>query len=319
MTTLPGVAAVEGLALIRASGADAVRFLHGQFTQKIEGLAGHCRSAGYCSPKGRLLAAMRAWMADDGSVMLLLPAATAEGFLKRIRMYVLRAKVSFGLVEPAPRMAAFIGAAGEAAAKGLGLALPAAGEALLAPEKGLVLLGLQPAAAVAGFCAGGARTLAIELPGAEGALPAALAAPEFFRASEEAAGVAAVYPETRELFVPQAANFELAGGVVFDKGCYPGQEVVSRVQHIGETNRRAALVVAEGQSAAKPGDPVYAAGDEAGRVIDATAIDGRTLIFYSATLAAIKNGVSLAPDAPALAPVDLPYVYRNILEDKGSN
>lgn len=56
-------------------------------------------------------------------------------------------------------------------------------------------------------------------------------------ASEIAAGKTTVWPGSRELFVPQAVNYELSGGVVFNKGCYPGQEVVSRVQHIGETSR----------------------------------------------------------------------------------
>lgn len=311
MTTQPGLVAVRGFSLIRASGADAMHFLHGQFTQKIEGLGGSCRSAGYCSPKGRLLAAMRAWLAEDGSVMLMMPEVIAESFLKRIRMYVLRAKVTFTALEPAPLMAAFIGEAGSKAAQALGLALPAAGEARRDAEKGLLLLGLQPAAAVEGFCAGGQRTLAIALPGTQAPLAAPADDGALFRASEEAAGVAQVYPETRELFVPQAANFELAGGVVFDKGCYPGQEVISRVQHIGETNRRAALGIAEGAAQVRPGDPVYAAGDEAGRVIDAVSIGGRTLVFFSATLAAIAEGASLAADGPKLAAAALPYAWKN--------
>ena len=56
-------------------------------------------------------------------------------------------------------------------------------------------------------------------------------------------------PPTRETFVPQAVNLELVDGVSFSKGCYPGQEVVSRLQHLGETNRRAAVGILSTEAA----------------------------------------------------------------------
>ena len=84
----PSIACASNTALIRVTGEDARHFLHGQFTQKIENLAGRTTLAGYCSPKGRLLAVMRAWLSGD-AVMLALPAEMAEGFLKRLHMYVL--------------------------------------------------------------------------------------------------------------------------------------------------------------------------------------------------------------------------------------
>jgi folate-binding protein YgfZ len=41
-----------------------------------------------------------------------------------------------------------------------------------------------------------------------------------------------------EQFVPQMVNLELVGGVNFQKGCYPGQEVVARSQYRGTLKRR---------------------------------------------------------------------------------
>jgi folate-binding protein YgfZ len=52
-----------------------------------------------------------------------------------------------------------------------------------------------------------------------------------------------------DLFVPQAINFELVGGVSFTKGCYPGQEVVARSQYLGKMKRRLALGRCAGQVA----------------------------------------------------------------------
>lgn len=85
---------VDDYALVRVTGKDAVTFLHGQFTNAIQGLGDTVRSAGYCTPKGRLLATMRLWM-DGDVVMMLVPKAIGPAFIKRLRMYVLRADVKF--------------------------------------------------------------------------------------------------------------------------------------------------------------------------------------------------------------------------------
>ena len=105
------------------------------------------------------------------------------------------------------------------------------------------------------------------------------------------------------------------GGVSFKKGCYPGQAVVSRVQHIGETNRRAAIGRIAAAEDVLPGAPVYSDGDEAGSVILSSRIGNEALILYSATLSAIEKGVSLAPDGAKLANVPLPYRIRNVLTE----
>ncbi|MDO5532692.1 folate-binding protein YgfZ [Sutterella sp.] len=309
-TTLPGVVRASGITIIRVSGEDAVKFLHGQMSQAIEGLGDRTVLAGYCSPKGRLLAVMRAWM-DGADVMLALPRPIVEGFLKRIRMYVLRAKVVFTPLEPAPQAVLFLGAAGEAAAASLGLTLPAPGERK--SENGWTLLGLPAAQAIEGFSAGGSRTLAIAPEGT--ALPFEPADDAWRAASSIAAGVPQVLPETREKFVPQHVNLELVGGVSFRKGCYPGQEVISRVEHIGETNRRAAVGRIAVAEAPLPGAPVYAKGEESGSVVLAAKIGDEALVLYSATLDAIEAGVSLTPDGAVLTREPLPYRYRNVLKE----
>jgi folate-binding protein YgfZ len=44
--------------------------------------------------------------------------------------------------------------------------------------------------------------------------------------------------QTQDHFVPQMANMEILGGVSFNKGCYPGQEIVARSQYLGKVKRR---------------------------------------------------------------------------------
>ena len=320
------------LMLVRVTGADAVSFLHGQFTQRVDNLGASIRTAGYCSPKGRLLAVVRLWREDD-AVMMLFPASIAGGFLKRLRMYVLRSDVTFETVD-VPGLAHLSGAEGLEAARALGFegleALPAAGEIGAAPlpsradrahcpsaageiveVPGMKLMGLSPASDLPGFAAGGPRALLRTTdPARIVHLPESSA---LWWAAEIASGVATVHPETRELFVPQAVNLELVDGVVFSKGCYPGQEVVSRVQHIGETNRRAAIGRTAIGTAPLPGAPVFTAEGVAGHVVVAVSNGTETVILYSATKTALESGVALSPEGETVQTVELPYRYRNVL------
>ena len=51
-------------------------------------------------------------------------------------------------------------------------------------------------------------------------------------------GIPVILPQTQEQFVAQMVNLELIGGVNFNKGCYPGQEIVARMQYLGKLKRR---------------------------------------------------------------------------------
>ncbi|MCK7494351.1 MAG: tRNA-modifying protein YgfZ [Comamonadaceae bacterium] len=64
---------------------------------------------------------------------------------------------------------------------------------------------------------------------------------------------------TQEEFVPQMANFELIGGVSFQKGCYPGQEIVARTQYLGKLKRRMYLAHLAQDTAPEAGTHLYSA------------------------------------------------------------
>ena len=93
---------------------------------------------------------------------------------------------------------------------------------------------------------------------------------------EASSGVARVTAATAEQFVPQMVNLELVGGVNFQKGCYPGQEVVARSQYRGTLKRRAQVVLAgaalqAGQEVFHDADP----GQPAGMVVLAGSLPGQ--------------------------------------------
>ncbi|MFL6678285.1 MAG: folate-binding protein, partial [Burkholderiaceae bacterium] len=79
--------------VIRAKGDDAAAFLNGQLTQEALRLdVGQARLAGYCSPKGRLLASFVMWSAAPDEILLACSADLLAPTLKRLSMFVLRAK-----------------------------------------------------------------------------------------------------------------------------------------------------------------------------------------------------------------------------------
>jgi folate-binding protein YgfZ len=231
--------------LIRARGADAVTFLQGQLTNDLAPLgANQARLAGFCTAKGRLLASFVAWQAGPDEWLLACSADLLAPTLKRLSMFVLRAKCQ---LSDASAELPLWGVAGEAAQQWLGADTPAAPWAVR--RKGEAQVVRLPDAS------GCLRCLAIG-PALDQALADVPALHlEAWRWLEVQSGVVRIVAATSEAFVPQMVNFELVGGVSFKKGCYPGQEVVARSQYRGTLKRRGALLSAETPLA--PGQEVF--------------------------------------------------------------
>jgi folate-binding protein YgfZ len=276
--------------VIRAQGADAASFLHSQLTQDFAGLdREHARLAGFCTAKGRLLATMVGWKHGEDEVLLALPAETLAATLKRLSMFVMRARCKLG------------DASAELAVYGL-LGMPAADAWTLVRDGDAVQIAL-PAAPDLG------RALQIQ-PTSAPAPDGAAATPDDWAWAEAQAGMAWVRGATVESFVPQMINFEVLGGVSFKKGCYPGQEIVARSQYRGTLKRR--LQVFETEGAATVGQEIFNSADPdqpAGVVAGSGTRDGRTVITAEIKLASLDGGSLHLGSATgaALQPRALPY------------
>ncbi len=300
-TALPsGALRLNDWGLIRARGADAARFLHSQLTQDIEHLAmGQARLAGYCSPKGRLLASFIVWQRGPEEILLACSADLLPATLKRLSMFVLRAKCK---LDDASAEWALYGLAGPSAAAWLGPRTPSAPWQLTTQDRSEVLR-LPDAQGVARWLLVQAGdTAAPDLPALT---------PDAWRWLEVHSGVARIVGPTVEQFVPQMVNLELVGGVNFQKGCYPGQEIVARSQYRGTLKRRAMLF--DSDVALQPGQEVFHsddAGQPAGLVANAGQLrEGQASALVEVKLAALGGGswhLGTA-DGPALRPGTLPY------------
>ncbi|MGB4358850.1 MAG: folate-binding protein, partial [Rhodoferax sp.] len=93
-TTFQGVAPLTSTGLIRAQGADAAKFLHGQLTNDFSLLGlSEARLTGFCNAKGRLQASFIGFKRSHTDILLLCSADLLATTLKRLSMFVLRAQV----------------------------------------------------------------------------------------------------------------------------------------------------------------------------------------------------------------------------------
>lgn len=298
-TVLNGISPLPHLGIIRAQGEDAATFLHGQLTQDFALLApGQARLAAFCSAKGRMQASFVAVALGPGDFALVLSADLLPATLKRLSMFVLRAKV---------RLSEATGAFVLRGVAGPAVGLLAAGAAPApwsdVPAAGGHLVGLYPAL-------GQDRALWLAPAGSpEPAGP--LLDPVLWLWGEVRSGVATLSQPVFEAFVPQMLNYESVGGVNFKKGCYPGQEVVARSQFRGTLKRRATLAhaavpLAAGMELFHSADP----SQPCGLVAQAAASpEGGWDAIVSLQLSAMEGGSvhAGAADGPPVALGTLPY------------
>ena len=123
--------------------------------------------------------------------------------------------------------------------------------------------------------------------------------------AEIRAGRPLIVQATQDQFVPQMVNLELAGGVDFNKGCYPGQEIVARAQYRGAVKRR--MVRLRGE-ALQSGQEIFsddAPGQASGTIVNAAG--GEALAVLPVSTIDAKSPVRTGPQCAALEVLPLPY------------
>lgn len=292
------------LEVLAFTGEDAGTFLQGQLTCDVRlATSTQSRRGALCTPKGRALATFRLWAQRDGFCMVL-PAALADAIRRRLSLYVLRARVR---IAPPEAATVRIGIAGPDAALALALALGIDRDAL--PHRDGVLAG------------DGATVIA--LPGERFLVCAAQeAAPALWerlatRLTEAAgtawawraleAGDADVLPATQDQFVPQMLNLDLDGGIGFSKGCYTGQEIVARTQHLGRLKQRLYRCHLASGPAPAAGTALYSPdfeGQATGTVLAAAPRpDGRVVVLAVLRVDTVAAGLPVHCGTPDGAPL----------------
>lgn len=309
---------LPSLGVVSFDGTDAIDFLHGQVTNQIRPLGDRAPLAGYANPQGRLFAIFRA-VQYKGTLHCILPRDTMDAFVKRLRMFVLRSDVT---ITPDANQLKVFGTLGKGSEEFLAKLLAKENQRLPAMDHAvalgdMVIIRIADAPNLEDFAIPGPRYLVIAPEAPCEALPCDAA----WWASEIVAGQPMIFSQTMTRFIPQAINLELVRGVVFNKGCYPGQEVISRVQHIGTPSRRMMIGVVSTETMLQPGDAIYAHTEngwrQTGDILYAVSIGSHSVFLVSMPLASMDRALSIDPQGQMRVQLHQPpYAFENVLERK---
>ncbi len=254
-------------AVFDISGDDAKGFLQGLVTSDVEQLAnGDAAHAGLLTPQGKIMFDFFVIGQNNGYVIDCAVSQIDE-IIKRLTFYKLRAKV-------------------EIAAK------PDLAVAAVWDENVSTGLLQFDDPRLAGM---GQRVIGD---------PAALAAlsnatPDDYLAHRITLGIADTADIGSSQTFPHEANFDQLGGVSFSKGCYVGQEVVSRMQHRGTARSRIIPVSFEGEIS-EPNADIRAGGKKIGQMLSTVSGHGLALVRLDRAKSASEAGDVIEADGTAL-------------------
>ncbi|RKZ37492.1 MAG: folate-binding protein [Gammaproteobacteria bacterium] len=241
------------LAPIQVQGEDAETFLQGQFTCDVNSISvDGARFGAWCDLKGRVTTLVRLIRTADGFWMLV-PQALKTNLLSRLRLAVMRSDVQ---ITDASNNNVCVGIAGSNAHSLLegSLGFAPREQDAAAASKGLVIDCLPDDHPRFILIGPSERMIELWLALAKHAQPAGHEAWDLL---DVLSGIPWIRASTSGEFLPQMIGLKRLSAVSFTKGCYLGQEVVTRVEHIGKVKRRLHLLHAPTASTVEIGASIF--------------------------------------------------------------
>jgi folate-binding protein YgfZ len=301
-TTEPQSGRLHHLAILRFTGPDSLSFLQGQVSNDTRRLSeGAAILAAYSSPQGRVLAVMHILPHSTGAAAIL-PRELVSPTLERLRKFVFRAKVRMEDAGESLYVSGQHGARGLHSAR---LAIPQGDQGYVEQQGiGVGRVGRDPDRY---WVIGAADTLAEHRLAGDDRHADRIE--HDWRLADIRAGLPQIYLATQETFVAQMLNLDLLDGISFSKGCYTGQEIIARTQHLGRIKRRLfRLQLPPGEW--RIGQPLHLSDGRAGRLIDVIRTgDG----FEALAVLNVEPSTTAAGDSAVDAPITaagLPLPYE---------
>ena len=273
------------LGVLRIGGADAARFLQGQLTNDTRLLAdGRTQISACNTPQGRVVALLRLRQTKKKNKKLL-PQELAASVTASLRRFVLRAKVDLQVATDlrVAWVARTLTPTPESAASEI-VSFDYAPDRQVIASRGTTLCamtGLSP------------ERLHPEIENE-------------WRAADIAAGLPQVFVATSGSFVPQMLNLDRLDAISFTKGCYTGQEIVARTQHLGRIKRRTLRYRLPPGPELAPLAALSLAGQKVAEVVMSATRDGAVELLAVTSLEALGRTL-VAEDGREAVPVELPY------------
>lgn len=298
--------------LISAEGEEAQDFLQNQFSNDVRLVdANLSQLSSYCSPKGRILADFRLFL-HDSSYYLRLPGSILEPTLKRLRMFILRSKVTLEDVSNNLSRFGFSGADAPGRLADILTTLPTQPNQVTHSD-GITIIRLPGPMPRFEFHGQTEVVMGLWRRLARQAQPVGADRWDWLNIQS---GIPEISTETIEAFVPQMINLTALDGVSFKKGCYPGQEVVARMHYLGKLKRRMYRAHVETESLPEPGDSLFSSDSSEqgiGKVVKtALAPGGGVDLLAVIQITSSADDVHLASNTgPVLELGELPYTVTN--------
>jgi folate-binding protein YgfZ len=303
------------LGLILVNGDDAESFLQNQLSNDISYIdETRFQLSSYSTAKGRMLAILQVVRISNGFI-LITPISMVETLLQRLQMFVIQAKVS--LANASGHFTRFALQTDKNAIIDHPHLPKQEGQVI--QNDSLISLQLSSLDQQKRYL-----LLCLSLDEAKSIwdeFKQHLQVGNFdaWRLSQIKSGMPTIYPQTSEEFVLQMANLDLLEGVSFQKGCYPGQEIIARMHYLGKLKRRLFLTSFKTDKCPLPGDEIIARGaespDGSGKVVDAVIDDeGTCYCLYIAQIKKATNDELCLYDQSlvAIASMHMPYTVPEV-------
>lgn len=241
--------------LIKVSGEDAFDFLQGQFSNELKDISDStAQLAAYCEPQGKVLALFTIFKQDD-SFYLNFDGSLKEAILKRLTLFKMRSKVT---LEDVSETLVHIGYAGEFADLDIQRLLSTKIKDIYEVTK------LEDKDA--------SDVIAVKVPGPYHRFSLFGPADQMqfvwqeLRNNSEptnnfdwnllniVSGQPEINAETSDQFIAQFLNLDKLNAINFQKGCFPGQEVIARMHYRGKVTKRMLRLHISERLALNPGD-----------------------------------------------------------------
>lgn len=207
--------------LLELDGPDAVAFAHAQFSGDVRALdVGAWQWNAWLNPQGRVRAFFQLLRTSDLTLMAILRGGDASHLSLELQRYVFRSKVKLRPIANARARGFFDRAELESR-----LGATISDEKIILTDQGFIV----PAET-------GGRWLCIETDAT--AAPADTHANDRWRLADIRVGLIELSPELADKYLPQWLGLDRLGAVSVRKGCYPGQEIMSRLHFKGGTTKR---------------------------------------------------------------------------------
>src|SRR3990167_611988 len=236
----PWIADASHLGLVEVSGSKSSEFLQGQLTCDIKQLSENTASLGACcNPKGRMIANFYIWPNQE-KFYIALPQSMVTTTIEHLKKYAIFSKVALTSLSDDIILLQYFGNPSyiDTALVSL-IKIPNGSHFILGNIDAIIDCWNESIDKATPIDAFACRAFAIKN------------------------GLVFIYPTTSELFTPQMINLQKLGGVSFKKGCYVGQEIIARTEHLGQLKRHLYQLHLDLDTEPQPGSVLKNAAHEA--------------------------------------------------------